>query len=376
MPSQGNTGRLSSNLTRSQRHKQRNGGKTAAQANANAHAAAPVNLGSDAPLKISENSRKVEHIDSDSPEAVDWNVRNLLSRLTMEKFDLISVQIIEWANKSEKEKDGRTLIQVVRLVFEKATDEATWSQMYARLCHEMMEKISDKVQDDGIKNQEGKPIAGGQLFRKYLLDRCREVIETGWVAKEVAAAAATKAKGEHTVKAVKKKKKEGGKGDGEVVLDSDGYHAAQKAKRQGLGLITFLGELFKLQMLPERNMHKCVKVFLDNMNNPEEEDIEGLCKLLTTVGSLLDTKQAHTHMDVYFRRMTELAKSPNLSPRMQFMLQVRLQKVNFFDRGADIGLGCHRIAREEMGYKECRCRINRCCPGSRSGMLTLISYLS
>ena len=35
--------------------------------------------------------------------------------------------------------------------------------------------------------------------------------------------------------------------DGESALYSDEYYAAQKAKRQGLGLIKFIGELFKLQ---------------------------------------------------------------------------------------------------------------------------------
>ena len=60
-----------------------------------------------------------------SPEAVDREVRSLLNKLTMERFDSISDQIISWANKSEEEEDGRTLVQVVRLVFEKATDEAT-----------------------------------------------------------------------------------------------------------------------------------------------------------------------------------------------------------------------------------------------------------
>ena len=89
---------------------------------------------------------------------------SLLNKLTMEKFASISDQIIAWANKSKKEKDGCTLIQLIRLVFEKATDEATWSEMYARLCRKMMEQISTNVQDDGIRNPEGKPITGGQLF--------------------------------------------------------------------------------------------------------------------------------------------------------------------------------------------------------------------
>ena len=59
-----------------------------------------------------------------------------------------------------------------------------------------------------------------------------------------------------------------------------------------------------------------------HVDNPEEEEIESLCKLLTTVGGILDTQKVRAHMDVYFSRMKELTKSPHVTPRMQFMLQV------------------------------------------------------
>ncbi|XP_006461275.1 hypothetical protein AGABI2DRAFT_221937 [Agaricus bisporus var. bisporus H97] len=322
--SQGGPGGVASNRTRSQRGKQRE--KMPVQQTSNVHGSQLSNFEPVAPLKVSENrwDRKALHVEGDSPEVVDRKVRGLLNKLTMERFDSISDQIIEWANKSEKEKDGRTLIQVIRLVFEKATDEATWSEMYARLCRKMMEQISTKVQDDGIRNNEGKPIAGGQLFRKYLLNRCQEDFERGWVTKEAtAAAAATKAMEDQAIKAAHGKGEEGG--EDEVALYSEEYYAAQKAKRQGLGLIKFIGELFKLQMLTERIMHECVKKLLGNVNNPEEEEIESLCKLLSTVGQSLDTPKAHGHMDVYFKRMRELAESTNVSSRMQFMLQDLLE---------------------------------------------------
>ena len=73
-------------------------------------------------------------------------------------------------------------------------------------------------------------------------------------------------------------------------------------------------------MLTERIMHECINKLLGNLDNPEEEEIESLCKLLATVGQLLDTQKARAHMDVYFSRMKELTK--NVSSRMQFMLQV------------------------------------------------------
>ena len=301
-----------------------------------------------APLEVSANRwvagstrRNGSGIDGESPEMVERKVKGLLNKLTMERFDSISDQIITWANKSEREKDGRTLIQVIKLVFEKATDEATFSEMYARLCRKMMEQISPKVQDDGIKNPEGKPFAGGQLFRKYLLNRCQEDFERGWVAKEAtAAAAATKANEDQAVKEANEKTK----GEEESELYSEEYYAAAKAKRRGLGLIRFIGELFKLQMLTERIMHECIKKLLGNVENPEEEEIESLCKLLTTVGCLLDTQKARLHLDVYFSRMRELTKNKNVNARMMFMLQVSVI-IPLCPCLTRLLSGCHRTPR-------------------------------
>ncbi|KAG6805425.1 hypothetical protein H0H92_015443 [Tricholoma furcatifolium] len=182
-----------------------------------------------------------------------------------------------------------------------------------------MERISSSVRDEKILTADGKPIAGGQLFRKYLLNRCQEEFEHGWAVKEAtAAAAATKAAEDQAVKDAQEKN--GGSGE-EVALYSDEYYAAQKAKRRGLGLIRFIGELFKLQMLTERIMHECLKKLLGNVDNPEEEDIESCCKLMMTVGFMLDTARAANHMSVYFARIAELKISPLVSSRIKFMLQ-------------------------------------------------------
>ncbi|PBK74048.1 hypothetical protein ARMSODRAFT_1081035 [Armillaria solidipes] len=263
---------------------------------------------------------------------VDRKVKGLLNKLTMKKFDSISDKIVAWANKSEKEKDGRTLIHVIRLIFENAIDQAMWSEMYARLCRKMVGQISAKVQVDGVKNAEGEPIAGGQLFRIYLLNRCQNGFERGWVAKEPAAAAASNTIEDQAAKAIGERTSV----EEEIALHSEKYYAAQKARRRGLGLIKFIGELFKLKMLTERTMHECIKKLLGNIENPEEEEIESLCMLLTTVGQLLDTTKARAHMDVYFSRMKELTKSLNVSSRMQFMLQdiLELRERKWISRNA------------------------------------------
>ncbi|KAJ6497455.1 armadillo-type protein [Mycena sanguinolenta] len=278
--------------------------------------------------------KAVNAVDPHSLEFVDHKVRALLNNLTMEKFDSISDQIIEWANRSEKEKDGRTLIQVIRLVFDKATDGAAWSKMCARLCRKMMEQISPKVQDDYVKNAEGKPIVGGQLFRKYILNRYQEEFERGWVLTEEAiTAAATRALEDRATKAANATS---GTGASAVMhgypigVYGDRSYAAQKARRRGLGTIKFIGELFKLQILTERIMHECVKKLLGgNTENPKDEELESLCMLLLTVGSSIDTPKARLHVDAYFSRMKELSKNENLSWIVRCALQ---DVINLRDR--------------------------------------------
>jgi translation initiation factor 4G len=276
-----------------------------------------------APLEVSANRwvatsarRNNSDVDHERPEIVDRKLRSLLNKLTMERFDSISDQVVAWANQSEREKDGRTLIQVTELVFENATNGTMFPDMYARLCRKIMEQISPKVQDDSVKDGEGKPFAGGRLFRKYLLNCCRKVSERGWITKETTAAAASKAAEDRVVKEANKNPQ-----GQESELCSDECHAMAKAKRHRLGLICFVGELFMLEMLTERIVHEYIKKLLSNKET-EEVEIESVCKLLRLVGSQLDTRKARAHVDVYFSRMRELAEIKNIAPRMVFMLQV------------------------------------------------------
>ncbi|CAG8488138.1 4877_t:CDS:2 [Acaulospora colombiana] len=253
------------------------------------------------PLEISENRWiPMMHKTIDERlhlETVQRKVKALLNKLTLEKFDRISDQIIEFANRSREERDGCLLREVISLTFDKSCDEPNFSQMYAQLCRKMMEKVDPEIIDESVRNAENKPVQGGALFRKYLLNRCQENFEKGW---KVNIPVPSNEKGEPD-------------------LMSDEYYTAAKAKRHGLGLIRFIGELFKLSMLTERIMHECIKKLLSN-KNPEEEEMESLCKLLTTVGQQLDHANAKTHMDAYFSRMDEMSKNMKLSSRIRFMI--------------------------------------------------------
>ncbi|QRV83946.1 eukaryotic translation initiation factor 4G [Ceratobasidium sp. AG-Ba] len=215
-------------------------------------------------------------------------------------FDSISDQIIEWANKSEQEKDGFTLMLVIRHIFEKARDETEPSEIHALLCRKIMEHISPNVQEEDVRDR-------------------RTYFERGWSAKEAVAALAVGNPGEG------KAAEAASQANGKAALHSEEYYAAAKAKRQGVGLARFLGELFKVRMLTERIMHECIKKLLSNAVNPEEEEIESVCALLTTVGRMLDTAKAKTHMDIYFERMAGISRAGNISWKMKLILNSTIE---------------------------------------------------
>lgn len=71
--------------------------------------------------------------------------------------------------------------------------------------------------------------------------------------------------------------------------------AKDKARRRSIGNIKFIGELFKLKMLTEAIMHDCVVKLL---KNHDEESLECLCRLLTTIGKDLDFEKAKVRVSL------------------------------------------------------------------------------
>ncbi|KAH7139266.1 hypothetical protein B0J11DRAFT_575182 [Dendryphion nanum] len=235
------------------------------------------------------------------PDMVQRKVKAALNKMTPEKFDKISDQILEIAAQSKEETDGRTLRQVIQLTFEKACDEAHWASMYAKFCQRMLTTMSTDIKDENVKDKHGAPVVGGALFRKYLLNRCQEEFERGWEVNLPEQPEAGKL--------------------GETVMLSDEYYIAAGAKRRGLGLIQFIGELYKLQMLTLRIMHECVLKLLDFEGEPDESAIESLVKLLRTVGATMESTDTGPKMiEVYFDRIEKITAMPSLGSRHQFML--------------------------------------------------------
>ena len=82
--------------------------------------------------------------------------------------------------------------------------------------------------------------------------------------------------------------------------------AMMKVKRAVLGNVRFIGELYKAGLLSYRIMNACVEELLSNVQNPEEEEIECLCRLLMTVGPKLER-------ELQLLRVNAIAASPSPS---------------------------------------------------------------
>jgi len=235
-----------------------------------------------------------------APDMVQRKVKAALNKMTPERFDKIADQILAISAQSKDESDGRTLRQVIQLTFDKACDEAHWASMYAKFCLRTMEEMSTEIKDANVVDKSGNPIVGGGLFRKYLLNRCQEEFERGW-----------------TVNLPEIKE-----GESEVML-SDEYYIAAAAKRKGLGLIQFIGELYKLRMLSIKIMHECFTRLLDFEGMPDEGAVESLTKLLRTVGATMaENEHGPALLDQYFQRIASIMRMAGLPSRLHFLLLV------------------------------------------------------
>ncbi|KAG1470362.1 hypothetical protein G6F56_002727 [Rhizopus delemar] len=259
-----------------------------------------------APLKKSENRWVPLSMKSGSTstpddllseEVIIRKVKALLNKLTVEKFDSISAQIFEYCRHSENEKNGQALRTVIRLTFEKACDEPSFVTMWARLCRTMCDSMTDAIVDETVRDRNDKLCSGVPLFRMCLFNRCQEEFEKGWKTKVPELAA------------------------GEMMTDE--YYVGIKAKRQGLGLIQFIGELFKQGMLSEKVMYNCLIKLGNDPTNAGDEEAESLCKLLSTVGQNLDSKpHSSKWVSIIMARMRdEMVNSPKLSSRVKFMIK-------------------------------------------------------
>ncbi|KAI4364682.1 hypothetical protein MLD38_020739 [Melastoma candidum] len=240
-----------------------------------------------APLQAMHKAEKKYEVGkvTDEEETKQRQLKAILNKLTPQNFEKLFEQV-----KEVNIDNAATLKGLISQIFDKALMEPTFCEMYADLCRHLSQELPD-FSDDNEKI----------TFRRLLLNKCQEEFERG-----------------------EREQEEANKvhDEGEAKLSEEGREEKRvKARRRMLGNIRFIGELYKKKMLTEKIMHECIKKLLGQHQTPHEEDIEALCKLMSTIGEMIDHPKARDHIDVYFERMEMLSNEMSLSSRVRFMLK-------------------------------------------------------
>jgi translation initiation factor 4G len=210
----------------------------------------------------------------------------ILNKLCPQNFDKLVEKFSELPIDSEAK-----LQNTMELIFEKAVDEPGFSVAYARMCQVLQLK---KVATEGSETESVN-------FHKLLISRCQKEFDKDYLENldrdkyRADMAAATTDKERKQVKAVFEQME-------------------MKLRRRSLGNIRFIGELYKLQMLTARIMHECVKKLL---KTTDEESLECLCRLLTTVGQVRFAALNKSYVQlcqIVFTRCSR-RRRPSASPR-------------------------------------------------------------
>uniref|UniRef100_A0A672ZRZ7 Eukaryotic translation initiation factor 4 gamma 1 n=1 Tax=Sphaeramia orbicularis TaxID=375764 RepID=A0A672ZRZ7_9TELE len=251
-------------------------------------------------------SEETEENDAEHLKTQDLfkRVRSILNKLTPQKFQQLMKQVTELTIDTEERLKG-----VIDLTFEKAISEPDFSVAYANMCRCLM----------GLRVPTTDKPGTTVNFRKLLLNRCQKEFE--------------KDKDDDEIFEKKQKELEA---EEKQRLTEELEEAKDKARRRSLGNIKFIGELFKLKMLTEVIMHDCIVKLL---KNHDEESLECLCRLLSTIGKDLDFEKAKPRMDQYFNQMEKIIKERKTTSRIRFMLQdvLDLRRNNWVPRRGDQG---------------------------------------
>jgi len=198
-------------------------------------------------------------------------------------------------------EEGGVLGEIVKIVYEAAVTQKHLAGTYAELCKDIATHEAEQRQEN----------LGKGRFRRMLVNHCQKEFET--------------LKQDNTRRAHLKR-------SGVVMTPEQEVHDT-KARKRAVGNIHFVGELFKRQLLTEKIMHSILKLMLIPSGGdkgeteerlqelPEEDQLDTMAELLTTIGKQLDKREAKSYMEFYMKFLTRLSNDARISNRVRFKLQ-------------------------------------------------------
>jgi translation initiation factor 4G len=218
-------------------------------------------------------------------------VRGILNKMTPASHERFLAKILALEINNEERLSG-----VIKLFFEKALDEPMYAATYAQMCQALATKqvVSSTDPKESVS------------FRKLLLSRCQKVFQ-----KDSDILIDVDNKRKEVQKAETKEKKK--------ILQTELNALVERNRRITLGNIKFIGELYKVGNITENVIHSCIQRLIQTPS--DEEAIESLCRLLTTIGKGLENHKNIGIMNSYFQALDSIIKQNKISNRIRFMVQ-------------------------------------------------------
>lgn len=204
-------------------------------------------------------------------------LKGLLNKLTIEKFDRIYHQIITAGIKEEEEVKS-----LMRMVFEKAVSQHHFIQMYVMLCGKLKSDFQQLLKDDHRSTK----------FRRILIDQCEDSFNANLEPIVVPP----------------------------ELSPDDAYEFELNYKKTMAGNMIFVGELLKSKMISQAILLECIDRLLQkrdeciSSSNGQDQGVhhvEALCAFIHTVGPFFDNPQWRYYGDFCERMRTVEALAAN-----------------------------------------------------------------
>jgi len=187
------------------------------------------------------------------------------------------------------------LTKLVSLIFEKTVKEHIYGPLYAKLCVTL--SLKDKVFNEVLSGPHSQGKDTRQVDFKYVLVKvCQTEFEKG-------------------------KRPPTFTDD----MDSrDREIETIKAKTILLGNMKFIGQLYLSHLIPPQVMTLCLKhLIAPSGRRPSDDDVEGACTLLNTVGPALDGDDEidGEELDKMYQKLRNISKSGRHNVRIKILVR-------------------------------------------------------
>jgi len=231
-------------------------------------------------------------------------ITSRLNKITMDNFDSLSRQLEEIF--MTEITNTEQLTKLVSLIFEKTVQEHVYGPLYAKLCVALSDK--DKAFDE-VVFRNGQKETSQVGFKTVLVKVCQNEFE----------------KGKRPVVIT------------EDMDATDRDNAKIKVKKILMGTMKYIGELYLSHLLPSKIVRVCLKrLVAPTAAKPTEDDIEGACTLLATVGKMLDEDEAsgnRNELNKFYAKLSSVSRTGKYSVRIKMLIQnlVSVRKKSWVD---------------------------------------------